>query len=89
MESRSRFASLWGSSHGVVLPCCDVEGGLKPINMHVFDGMETGVKAMQFLQRAQNIGKVVISQASTLALKQESHYVLSGGILACLLRSFC
>ncbi|CAE7460662.1 ppsC, partial [Symbiodinium sp. KB8] len=56
------------------------EGGLKPINMHVFDGMETGVKAMQFLQRAQNIGKVVISQASTLALKQESHYVLSGGM---------
>ena len=48
--------------------------------MHVFEGMDTGVKAMQFLQRAQNIGKVVISQPSTLELKPESHYVLSGGM---------
>ena len=57
-----------------------IAGGLKPINMHVFDGMENGVKAMQFLQRAQNIGKVVISQQSTLDLKPDSHYVLSGGM---------
>ncbi|CAJ1440834.1 unnamed protein product, partial [Effrenium voratum] len=55
-------------------------GGLVPINMHIFEGMEQGVTAMQFLQRAKNIGKVVISQASTLNLKPEGHYVLSGGM---------
>ena len=37
-------------------------GSLKPINMHIFKGLEEGVHALQFLQRAQNIGKVVISQ---------------------------
>ena len=38
-------------------------GGLVPINMHIFEGMEQGVTAMQFLQRAKNIGKVVISHS--------------------------
>ena len=36
------------------------EGVLRPINIHLFTGMEEGVRAMQFLQRANNIGKVVI-----------------------------
>ncbi|CAE7912973.1 eryA [Symbiodinium sp. KB8] len=42
------------------------DGGLSPINMHIFDGMEKGVAALQFLQRANNIGKVVISSPSRL-----------------------
>ena len=33
---------------------------------HIFDGMEKGVAALQFLQRANNIGKVVISSPSRL-----------------------
>ncbi|CAK9056190.1 Phenolphthiocerol/phthiocerol polyketide synthase subunit C ((Phenol)carboxyphthiodiolenone synthase subunit C) (Beta-ketoacyl-acyl-carrier-protein synthase I) (Phthiocerol synthesis polyketide synthase type I PpsC) [Durusdinium trenchii] len=56
------------------------EGGLSPINMHIFEGIDNGVNAMQFLQRAKNIGKVVISQPSTMDLKADAHYVLSGGM---------
>ena len=55
-------------------------GTLKPINMHTFEGMGKAVAAMQFLQRAQNIGKVVISHPSMLGLKPDWHYVLSGGM---------
>eukprot|EP00439_Symbiodinium_sp_Y106_P081712 s190_g20.t2 len=56
------------------------EGTLKPINMHTFEGMDKAVAAMQFLQRAQNVGKVVIRHPSTLGVKPDSHYVLSGGL---------
>ena len=38
------------------------------------------MNAMQFLQRAKNIGKVVISQVSTMNLQPDAHYVLSGGM---------
>ena len=31
---------------------------------HIYEGMEKGVAALQFLQRANNIGKVVISSPS-------------------------
>ncbi|CAE7746767.1 ppsC, partial [Symbiodinium pilosum] len=51
-------------------------GALKPIHMHVFEGLEQGVRALQFLQRAQNIGKVVISEPSKLPV---GTHVLSGG----------
>ena len=48
--------------------------------MHTFEGMDKAVAAMQFLQRAQNVGKVVIRHPSTLGVKPDSHYVLSGGL---------
>lgn len=54
-------------------------GALKPIHMHIFDGLEEGVRALQFLQRAQNIGKVVISQSSKLSKLPAGTHVLSGG----------
>ncbi|CAE7780071.1 ppsC, partial [Symbiodinium necroappetens] len=56
------------------------DGGLSPINMHIFDGMEKGVAALQFLQRANNIGKVVISSPSRLLCTAEQMPVLSGGL---------
>ena len=56
------------------------EGGLSPINMHVTEGMEHGVKAMQYLQRAQNIGKVVISVPTTMQTRPDAEYLLSGGM---------
>ena len=55
------------------------EGGLQPINMHVFERLENGVAALQFLQRAQNIGKVVISEPSRLRCYPGETYLLSGG----------
>ncbi|CAE8623413.1 unnamed protein product [Polarella glacialis] len=58
-------------------------GGLLPINMHVFQGFEEGVAALQFLQRAQNIGKVVISEPSRMLCSQRPEtagpMLLSGG----------
>ncbi|CAE7249833.1 ppsC, partial [Symbiodinium sp. CCMP2456] len=56
------------------------DGGLSPINMHTFDGMEKGVAALQFLQRASNIGKVVITSPSRLLCSPKQMPVLSGGL---------
>ncbi|CAE8615450.1 unnamed protein product [Polarella glacialis] len=56
------------------------EGGLKPINMHVFEGLEKGVAALQFLQRANNIGKVVISSPSRMLCRPDAMPLLSGGL---------
>ena len=39
-------------------------GQIPAIPRHLFDGLERGVAALQFLQRASNIGKVVISSPS-------------------------
>jgi len=55
------------------------EGGLKPINLHTFNGFEDGVAAFQFLQRAQNIGKVVISESSRMLCRPDAMPLLSGG----------
>jgi NADPH:quinone reductase-like Zn-dependent oxidoreductase len=41
-------------------------GGLRPINMHIFQGFDKGISALQFLQRANKIGKVVITDDSRL-----------------------
>lgn len=54
-------------------------GGLKPIHMRTFDGFANGVPAMQYLQRAQNIGKVIISAPSRMKCTPDSTHVLSGG----------
>eukprot|EP00913_Durusdinium_trenchii_P008005 g7508.t1 len=56
-------------------------GALSPINMHVFQGLEEGVHALQFLQRAQNIGKVVISEPSKICQDAGGlgMHLLSGG----------
>jgi thioesterase domain-containing protein/acyl carrier protein len=56
------------------------DGGLKPINLHIFDGLEKGVDAMKFLQRAQNIGKVIITEPSKVVCKPQDAMLLSGGL---------
>jgi len=56
------------------------KGGLSPINLHIFDGLEKGVAALQFLQRANNIGKVVVCQPSKMFCKPDTTAVLSGGM---------
>eukprot|EP00927_Polykrikos_kofoidii_P027406 TRINITY_DN24121_c0_g1_i1.p1 TRINITY_DN24121_c0_g1~~TRINITY_DN24121_c0_g1_i1.p1 ORF type:complete len:1726 (+),score=253.18 TRINITY_DN24121_c0_g1_i1:168-5180(+) len=57
------------------------EGGLRPIHMHIFDGLERGVNALQFLQRAQNIGKVVITEPSRMgSCCSNLTTLLSGGM---------
>ncbi|CAK0873388.1 unnamed protein product, partial [Prorocentrum cordatum] len=55
------------------------EGGLAPINLHVFQGLGEGVRALQFLQRAQNIGKVVVSEPSRMLCTPSATQVVSGG----------
>eukprot|EP00913_Durusdinium_trenchii_P002896 g2683.t1 len=52
----------------------------RPDVMHTFEGLEKGVQALQFLQRASNIGKVVISSASRLGCDAFSMPLLSGGL---------
>lgn len=54
-------------------------GGLEPIHSHTFEGFERGVAALQFLQRAQNIGKVIISEPSRLMCRPDVGAMLSGG----------
>eukprot|EP00928_Gymnodinium_smaydae_P004000 TRINITY_DN11406_c0_g2_i2.p1 TRINITY_DN11406_c0_g2~~TRINITY_DN11406_c0_g2_i2.p1 ORF type:complete len:2568 (+),score=644.11 TRINITY_DN11406_c0_g2_i2:184-7887(+) len=57
------------------------DGGVRPINMHIFEGLEKGVAAMQFLQRAQNIGKVVITEPTRLSCcRPDATVLLSGGL---------
>eukprot|EP00746_Dinoflagellata_sp_MGD_P146315 gnl/MRDRNA2_/MRDRNA2_78811_c0_seq1.p1 gnl/MRDRNA2_/MRDRNA2_78811_c0~~gnl/MRDRNA2_/MRDRNA2_78811_c0_seq1.p1 ORF type:complete len:1358 (+),score=334.40 gnl/MRDRNA2_/MRDRNA2_78811_c0_seq1:121-4074(+) len=57
------------------------EGGLRPINLHIFEGLEKGVQAFQFLQRAQNIGKVVITVPSRMGCKPDDRpHLLTGGM---------
>merc|ERR1719223_1651980 len=55
------------------------DGGVNPIHLHTFAGFDNGVKALQFLQRAQNIGKVIISAASTMMCESGATALLSGG----------
>jgi len=55
-------------------------GSWEPLPMHTFEGLEQGVEALQFLQRAQHIGKVVLSVPFRMGLKADAAYVLSGGM---------
>jgi len=58
------------------------EGALRPIHMHTFDGLGQGIAAMQFLQRAQNIGKVVIREPSRMGgcCRPDATTLISGGL---------
>jgi len=56
------------------------DGHLLPIHVHPFAGLERGVAALQFLQRANNIGKVVISDPSRMMCQSQSTILLSGGM---------
>ena len=59
-------------------PCS--AGSWKPLPAHEFEGLEKGVESLQFLQRAQHIGKVVLKVPPRMKLSPEASYVLSGGM---------
>jgi acyl transferase domain-containing protein/NADPH:quinone reductase-like Zn-dependent oxidoreductase/NAD(P)-dependent dehydrogenase (short-subunit alcohol dehydrogenase family)/acyl carrier protein len=56
------------------------KGWWKPVPVTPFVGLEEGPNAFRYLQRAQQIGKVVISIPSRMDLKPDATYVLSGGM---------
>jgi NAD(P)-dependent dehydrogenase (short-subunit alcohol dehydrogenase family) len=56
------------------------KGWWKPVPVTTFEGLEKGPDAFRFLQRAQQIGKVVITIPSRMGLKPDATYVLSGGM---------
>ncbi|CAK0879996.1 unnamed protein product [Prorocentrum cordatum] len=55
-------------------------GSWKPLPVTCYEGLETGVAAMSFLQRAAQIGKVVLTAPPRMGLKPAAGYVLSGGM---------
>ena len=55
-------------------------GSWKPLPAQEFEGLEKGVESLQFLQRAQHIGKVVLKVPPRMKLSPEASYVLSGGM---------
>merc|ERR1719502_693364 len=56
------------------------KGWWKPMPVTTFTGLEKGPDAFRFLQRAQQIGKVVITVPSRMDLVPDATYVLSGGM---------
>ena len=56
------------------------QGWWKELPVTLFQGLESGVDALRFLQRAQQIGKVVLTQPSRLECQADGSYVLSGGV---------
>ena len=56
------------------------KGWWKPVPVTPFVGLEEGPNAFRYLQRAQQIGKVVITIPSRMDLKPDATYVLSGGM---------
>lgn len=58
------MACFYGMFPSLARPWRLGPGQIPAIPRHLFDGLERGVAALQFLQRASNIGKVVISSPS-------------------------
>ncbi|CAL1148755.1 unnamed protein product [Cladocopium goreaui] len=58
----------------------DLQGSWKPLEATEFEGLAKGVEALQFLQRAQQIGKVVLTVPRRMALLADASYLLSGGM---------
>ena len=59
---------------------CPVAGSWKPLPAQEFEGLEKGIESLQFLQRAQHIGKVVLTVPGRMKLSPDASYVLSGGM---------
>merc|ERR1719223_432972 len=55
-------------------------GEVKPIGIKEFDMESSGIDALRFLQQAQHIGKVVVTQPSTMGLQSMAAYVITGGM---------
>ncbi|CAK9055131.1 unnamed protein product [Durusdinium trenchii] len=58
----------------------DLQGSWKPLEATEFEGLSKGVEALQFLQRAQHIGKVVLTVPRRMGVSADASYVLSGGM---------
>lgn len=58
----------------------DLQGDWKPLPTTAFEGLHEGVAALQFLQRAQQIGKVILTVPPRMGLAREASYMLSGGM---------
>merc|ERR1719261_823132 len=56
------------------------KGWWQPVPVTPFVGLEEGPNAFRYLQRAQQIGKVVITIPSRIDVKPDATYVLSGGM---------
>ncbi|CAK9054933.1 unnamed protein product [Durusdinium trenchii] len=56
------------------------KGWWKEVPLTCYEGLNSGIDAMRYLQRAQQIGKVVLTQPSRMQLKEDGRYVLSGGV---------
>ena len=55
------------------------EGWWKELPLTLFNGLTSGIDALRFLQRAQQIGKVVLAQPSRMDCHPDGSYVLSSG----------
>ena len=53
------------------------EGWWKELPLTLFNGLTSGIDALRFLQRAQQIGKVVLAQPSRMDCHPDGSYVLS------------
>ena len=56
------------------------QGVVAPIDIREFEMEGGGVEALRFLQQAQHIGKVVVTQRSTMGLSALGAYVITGGM---------
>eukprot|EP00434_Breviolum_minutum_P009961 symbB.v1.2.008781.t1/scaffold514.1/size193457/7 len=56
------------------------QGWWKEVPLTCYEGLNSGIDAMRYLQRAQQIGKVVLTQPSRMQLVNDGRYVLSGGV---------
>merc|ERR1719253_2537410 len=56
------------------------KGWWKPVPVTTFTGLAEAPAAFRYLQRAQQIGKVVITQPSRMNADPDATYVLSGGM---------
>eukprot|EP00435_Cladocopium_sp_Y103_P014457 s1029_g3.t1 len=56
------------------------KGWWKEVPLTCYEGLSSGIDAMRYLQRAQQIGKVVLTQPSRMQLVNDGRYVLSGGV---------
>ncbi|CAJ1343367.1 unnamed protein product, partial [Effrenium voratum] len=56
------------------------QGWWKEVPLTIYENLTSGIDALRYLQRAQQIGKVVLTQPSRMKCVEEGRYVLSGGV---------
>ena len=56
------------------------EGLWEEVPLTLYEGLGSGVEALRYMQRAQHIGKVVLTQPSRMGCHADGTYLLSGGL---------